>query len=32
MEQLDVFDGVRSMDYQQALDQGLITLLGEETR
>ena len=31
MEQLDVFDGVRSMDYQQALDQGLITLLGEET-
>ncbi len=31
MEQLDVFDGVRSMDYQQALDQGLITLLGRET-
>ena len=26
-----MFDGVRSMDYQQALDQGLITLLGEET-
>lgn len=28
MEQLDVFDGVRSMDYQQALDQGLIPSWG----
>ena len=31
MRQLDVFDGVKTMDYQQALDQGMITLLGGET-
>lgn len=31
MEALDVFDDVRTMDYEQARAQGLITLLGRET-
>ena len=31
MEALDVFDDVRTMDYEQAWAQGLITLLGRET-
>ncbi|MCI8414348.1 MAG: phospho-sugar mutase [Ruminiclostridium sp.] len=31
MEQLDVFDGVKTLPYEQALDQGLITLMGQET-
>ncbi len=31
MGELDVFDGVKTMDYQAALDQGLITLIGKET-
>lgn len=31
MEALDVFDDVRTMDYDQARAQGLITLLGRET-
>ena len=31
MEKLDVFDGVKTMDYQTALDQGRITLMGKET-
>ncbi len=31
MERLDVFGGVKNMDYQAALDQGRITLMGKET-
>lgn len=31
MERLDVFDGVKTMDYPAALEQGLITLIGKET-
>ena len=31
MEEIDVFDGVKSMDYDTALAQGLITLMGKET-
>ena len=31
MEALDVFDDARTMDYEQARAQGLITLLGRET-
>ena len=31
MEEIDVFDDVKTMDYQTALDQGLITLIGKET-
>ena len=31
MKELDVFDCVKTMDYDQAVDQGLITPLGEET-
>ena len=31
MEALDVFDDIKTMDYDQARAQGLITLLGEET-
>ena len=31
MGELDVFDDIKTMDYQAALDQGLITLIGKET-
>lgn len=31
MQQLDVFDCVKTMDYDAAVAQGLITLMGEET-
>lgn len=31
MEKLDVFDGVRTMPYETAVQAGLITLMGEET-
>ena len=31
MEQLDVFDDIQSLDYETALDKGLITLMGKET-
>ncbi len=31
MRELDVFDCVKTMDYDQAVAQGLITLMGEET-
>ncbi|MCF0123947.1 MAG: phospho-sugar mutase, partial [Ruminiclostridium sp.] len=31
MEEIDVFDGVKTMDYQTALDRGLILPIGEET-
>ena len=31
MKELDVFDCVKSMDYDEAVSQGLITLMGEET-
>ncbi len=31
MEEIDLFADVRSLDYAQALDKGLIELLGEET-
>ncbi|MGM9577852.1 MAG: phospho-sugar mutase [Evtepia sp.] len=31
MGELDVFDDVKIMDYQAALDQGLISLIGKET-
>lgn len=31
MEALDVFDDIKTMDYDQARAQGLITLLGQET-
>lgn len=31
LEKIDIFTGVKSMDYQQAVDQGLISLLGDET-
>lgn len=31
METLDVFDGVRAMDFQAAKQAGLITLMGQET-
>lgn len=31
MEQLDVFDDIRSLDYEAALAQGRITLMGRET-
>ena len=31
MRELDVFDGVKTMGYDQAVAQGLITLMGEET-
>ena len=31
MQQLDVFDSVKRMDYEQALAEGMITLMGEET-
>ncbi|MDO4517366.1 MAG: phospho-sugar mutase [Bacillota bacterium] len=31
MEEIDVFDDVKTMDYQTALGQGLITLIGKET-
>ena len=31
MEEIDIFTGIRSMDYDQAVAQGLITLMGEET-
>lgn len=31
MEKLDVFDDIQSMDYDQALAQGMITLMGKET-
>lgn len=31
MEQLDVFDDIQSLDYETALEKGLITLMGKET-
>ena len=31
MKELDVFDCVKTMDYDEAVSQGLITLMGEET-
>ncbi len=31
MTQLDVFDGVKTMDYNQAVGSGLITFMGKET-
>ena len=31
MEELDLFDSVRRMDYEEAVKAGLITILGEET-
>jgi len=31
MEKLDMFDSIRSMDYSEALKQGLITIMGAET-
>lgn len=31
MGELDVFDDIKTMDYQAALDQGLIILIGKET-
>ena len=31
MEEIDIFDGVKRMDYDQAASQGLVTLMGEET-
>ena len=31
MEQLDVFDDIQSLDYETALNKGLITLMGKET-
>jgi phosphoglucomutase len=31
MEEIDIFTGVKTMDYQQAVQAGLITLMGEET-
>ena len=31
MEELDVFDSVKRMDYEEAVKAGLITILGEET-
>jgi len=31
MAETDIFSGIKTMDYQRALDQGLITLLGKET-
>ena len=31
MEELDLFDSIRRMDYDQALQSGLVTILGEET-
>lgn len=31
MEKLDVFDDIKTLDYDQALAQGMITLLGQET-
>lgn len=31
MERLDVFDGVKTLPYEEALSKGLITLMGQET-
>ena len=31
MGEIDIFAGIRRMDYAQALNQGLVTLMGEET-
>jgi len=31
MEKLDIFDSIKSMDYDDAVNQGLITVMGEET-
>jgi len=31
MEELDFFEGIRAMDFDEAVSQGLITILGEET-
>ena len=31
MEELDLFDSIRRLDYDQAVAQGMVTLMGEET-
>ncbi len=31
MEEIDIFDGIKTMDYEAACQQGLVTVMGEET-
>ena len=31
MEEIDIFDGIKTMDYETACQQGLVTVMGEET-
>ena len=31
MEEIDIFEGIKRMDYQEALKKGLVTIMGEET-
>lgn len=31
MEELDIFDSIRKMDYDEAVKQGLVTVMGDET-